>query len=155
MTSITEDTVRGEYIAGLRALADALEQNADVPTPDYGDSWSPIRWVIANEQPDEQKAVAQRIVRGLGGTWDKSGRDEFFVFTSKLRGLYVDVLARREAVCRRVVTGTRDVVERVPAPDAPMVEVTKTVEDVEWVCEPLLADHTAKAIDRILTAADA
>ncbi len=49
----------------------------------------------------------------------------------------------REEVCERVVTGTREVTESVPDPEAmkevPIVEVTKTVEDVEWRCRPLLA----------------
>lgn len=52
----------------------------------------------------------------------------------------VNIITDREAVCRRVVTGTREVTKTVPAPGADTVEVTETVEDVEWVCdEPLLA----------------
>lgn len=51
--------------------------------------------------------------------------------------------ADREQICRRVVTGTREVTETVPDPDllalVPTIEQTRIVEDVEWVCEPLLA----------------
>jgi hypothetical protein len=39
------------------------------------------------------------------------------------------------------VTGTYEVTEEVPDPDAdvPMVTVTRTVENVEWDCHPVLA----------------
>lgn len=51
--------------------------------------------------------------------------------------------ADREQICRRVVTGTHEITETVPDPDliaaVPRIERTRIVEDVEWVCEPLLA----------------
>lgn len=53
------------------------------------------------------------------------------------------VYVEREELCERVVTGVREVTEEVPDPEAlaavPKVAVTKTVEDVEWVCRPILA----------------
>ncbi|HET6291734.1 MAG TPA: hypothetical protein VFG33_00115, partial [Kribbella sp.] len=53
----------------------------------------------------------------------------------------VHVGAYRDQVCERVVTGTREVTKTVPDPSVvvPDVEVTETVEDVEWICGPLLA----------------
>ncbi len=45
----------------------------------------------------------------------------------------------RAKVCERVVTGTREVTEEVPDPDAPKVTVTRVVEDVEWRCSSILA----------------
>jgi heme-binding NEAT domain protein len=52
----------------------------------------------------------------------------------------------REEICERIVTGTREVTVEVPDPEqlaaVPTVSVTKTVEDVEWICRPLLDDAT-------------
>lgn len=58
--------------------------------------------------------------------------------------LRIAVYGDRDEVCERVVTGTREVTEEVPDPEAlaavPKVVVTKTVEDVKWICRPLLGD---------------
>lgn len=62
---------------------------------------------------------------------------------------YADVgevvaIASRHEVCERVVIGEREVTESVPDPEAmrgvPLVEVTRKVEDVEWVCHPIMGD---------------
>ncbi len=49
-------------------------------------------------------------------------------------------------MCKKVVT-TETVTRTVPDPavlaTVPMVEVTQDVENVEWVCEPLLATEGA------------
>jgi hypothetical protein len=37
------------------------------------------------------------------------------------------------------VTGTKTVTEMVPDPDAPMIEVTREVDIVEWDCGSVLA----------------
>ena len=55
----------------------------------------------------------------------------------------VKMLASRDEVCERVVTGVETVTETVPDPElvaqVPLVEVNRAVELVEWVCRPLLA----------------
>ena len=54
----------------------------------------------------------------------------------ELHGLSVEFAVQRADVCKRVVTGTREVESLKPTA---FETVTETVEDVEWVCEPLLA----------------
>ncbi len=55
------------------------------------------------------------------------------------------VVANREEVCERVVVGARQVTETIPDPSVtvPTVEITKTVEDVEWRCTSILAGQDA------------
>jgi hypothetical protein len=143
MNSMTETDTRAEYVAGLRALADLLEANTDVPVPTYGaDRWQPIRWVITGESAAEQKAAIAAVVRAVGGTWAKRStgkNDDLFTFDGRLAGLYLDILTHRETVCRRVVTGTREVTATIPPATK---EVTVTEDIVEWICEPLLAEAT-------------
>jgi hypothetical protein len=66
-----------------------------------------------------------------------------------VHGLKVKVTTYRDAVCERVVTGTREVTREVRDPDAlaavPTTTVTETVEDVEWVCAPLTAPEQVSA----------
>jgi hypothetical protein len=124
---------------------DTLGPDVPVPThiePGYGKRGQ-VSWLLFSDTDlDRQRAIAAAVVRGVGGKWDKRP-GELFAFKHVLpSGLELDVTVSRPAVCERVVTGTREVVKTVPAPDAPMVEVTEVVEDVEWVCEPLLAEAT-------------
>jgi hypothetical protein len=137
--SITEDEARGEYIAGLRALADLLDQHPDVPTPYHGHD---VELAIFTRNKDELITTARALPGKLDKAFD-ARRDVYgFELHGKIHGLQVIVYAHRDQVCHRVVTGTRQVTKTVPAPDAPMVEITETVEDVEWQCEPLLAEAT-------------
>jgi hypothetical protein len=63
--------------------------------------------------------------------------------STALRPIDIEVYGKRAEVCERVVVGTEEVEEEVPDPEAlaavPRVKVTKTVEQVKWVCSPLLA----------------
>ena len=138
-------TDRAEYVAGLRQLADMLEQDDGLPLP----TTDKIEWYVFGSGEltggqklagDAQKALAADIVRRIPGEHRKWETGDLFRFTGSVRALRTEVIVDRAAVCRRVVKGTREVVQKVPAPDAPMLEVTRTVEDVEWVCEPLLAE---------------
>lgn len=135
---------REEYTAGLRALADLLDATPDLPLPTTRDIQWAVHWYATTD--DEKRTVMANIARLIPGrltkndpnTGDKYDSD-YFRLTGNIGGLPIEIWSQRESVCRRVVTGTREVTELVPADDAPMVEVTTTVEDVEWVCEPLLA----------------
>jgi hypothetical protein len=139
-------TAREEYTAGLRALADLLDGTPELPLP----STDTIEWagVGGGDDVEHQRSLAT-IARLIPGRLEKNDPREgdyeanYYRLTGNVGGMPVEVWAQRAKVCRRVVTGTREVVETVPAPGAPMVEVTKTVEDVEWVCEPLLAKAVA------------
>lgn len=142
---------RADYIAGLRALADLLEQHDELPLPTHG-SESPLAWWIWPHAVEDPKATLATLVRLIPGAKSKSvgegsAGNSWFTVTAQLHGLTIDINTYRNQVCNRVVIGTREVTEEVPDPDAvaavPTVTVTKTVEDVEWVCEPLLADREA------------
>lgn len=142
-------TERADYIAGLRALADLLESTPELPLPTEP---SAFEWQIGYKYPtnEAKRAGLAEIARLIPGRFDKNDPAEsdynakYFELTGRLAGILVRIWAERDAVCRRVVTGTRQVTEMVPAPDAPLVAVTKTVEDVEWRCEPLLAEAVAR-----------
>lgn len=135
-------TDRAGYITGLRALADLLEAHDELPLP-YND----IHWHFLSGRDD--KADLARFARLIGGALTKNtyGDDSspggaYFELRGRVHGLTVSASAYRNQVCTRVVTGTREVTKTVPAPDAPMVEVTETVEDVEWVCGPVLSEQS-------------
>jgi hypothetical protein len=140
MTSITDAEARGEYVAGLRALADLLEQHDEVPAAVPRAQHRTCDLHATSR--DELIAAARAFPGKLDKKFDDDSPAFGFELHGKLRGLRVVIYGDRNDVCRRVVTGTREITETVPAPDAPTVEVTRTVEDVEWVCEPLLAEAT-------------
>ena len=70
-------------------------------------------------------------------------RGEVVDLVGKLHGLNVMMIAQRDEVCTRVVTGAREVTEEIPDPEAlaavPKVTVTRTEELVRWDCKPILA----------------
>ena len=134
-------SAREDYIAGLRALADLLAQHDDLPLPLDGQEHTSIGWNLLSDT-DARDAAAE-VIRSVGGSWDKVPIGTQMHYRRKLHGLHLHVVVTREAVCERVVTGTETVTRLVPAPDAPMVEVTETVETVEWVCQPLLAERAS------------
>lgn len=143
-------TDRTQYIAGLRELADLLDKNDDLPVPSHGE----IQWLYfsARYDHDEQKTTAATIVRRITGAFAKEITDELFRYKTHLggpEGLELEVIVHRDAVCERVVTGTEEITRRVPDPElmakVPEVELTETVETVEWRCLPLLDDRQAVA----------
>ncbi|HEX5347886.1 MAG TPA: hypothetical protein VFW64_12430 [Pseudonocardiaceae bacterium] len=125
-------SARQEYIDGLRALADLLEANPDLRLPYTGRDRGGALLVMPHG--DERDEVAE-WARALPGEKSKTVRDEYFDLDGQLHGLHLRVIAHRDKVCRKVVKGTREVKEQVPVK---FTTVTKTVEDVEWVCDPLL-----------------
>jgi len=72
-------------------------------------------------------------------SWDKTVSESFMRMAGKLAGLKVELVAERDAVCTRVVTGTEErEVEKVITP-AVVEKVTETVDVVTWDCQPVLA----------------
>jgi hypothetical protein len=132
---------RSEYVSALRTLADIIEANDELPVP-YGID---AQWIDCALSAEDQRRVAQLFVRAIPGTVTKSVRDTAFDINGHVGPISVGMILSRDAVCTRVVREVREVTEEVPDPEAlaavPTVTVTKTVEDVEWVCEPLLADR--------------
>ena len=135
--------------AALREAADLLDAHRDLPKAyvSTGSFGATIHWFIESATDDAatQKATAAQIIRAVGGTWDKTPSDSgTFYFRQKRDPLRFVITVTRDAVCERVVTGTREVTYTVPAQDAvPAQTFTEVVEDVEWVCAPLLADAPA------------
>ena len=138
-------TNRAEYIVGLRALADLLEANPDLPIPD-GEPDGRFAWNIWPDGGDTAARVAA-IRRMLPGTFTKNDpasnafASKYYELTAPLRGITLAISTYRDAVCERVVTGTREVTKTVPVKTE---EVTVTEDIVEWVCRPLLAEAVAQ-----------
>lgn len=145
------ERTRAEQIAGIYQLALWLEQNPDIPIPYalQGHGYTSINIHAAHGDGDE-KAVMAAAARAIPGRVEKDViADRLFTIEGTIPGgVRVQVLAARDQVCKRVVTGTREVTKTVPDPmiTVPTVEVTETVEDVEWVCEPILQDRTRAAV---------
>lgn len=144
---MTNTDKRADYIKGLRALADLLETHDELPLPSTGhrdafDWWLP--WDV-----EDAKATMATIARLLPGEKKKTvgelGGSAWFTLAAQLHGLRIDVNASRENVCTRVVTGTREITEEIPDPDAlaavPTTTVTRTEEIIDWIYEPILADR--------------
>lgn len=132
---------------GLRVLADMLAANPAVAA----ELW----FALSNIQDfldtrDEVARFARAALRA-GATVDKHFSGERAGVVARFGPVHVTVTAGRDEVCERVITGTREVTEQVPDPEAlkavPLVEVTRTVEDVEWRCRPLL-DASARDGER-------
>jgi hypothetical protein len=140
------DSLAAQQAAGLRALADMIERNPNLA------SHTKYTFVQIDTFADTQSEIRDFVRAGLahGAEVTKDAKGDVW-FTAKLAWgpVVLHVNARREQVCERVVLGTREVTEEVPDPEAlaavPKVTVTKTVEDVDWVCRPLLAADEQKA----------
>ncbi len=138
-------TDRADYITGLRALADLLEQHPEVPLPYQGSHVPMVIHHLGNSSAERDAFLA--TVRVLPGTKTKSvNLADYFDVDAQIVGLKVQVTAYRDTVCERTVTGTREVTREVPDPAAlaavPKLTVTETVEDVRWDCLPLTAPVT-------------
>lgn len=131
------DDPRAEYIAGLRAFADLLEQNPDLRLPYHGDR---TEMLIFPTYGGDQRAELARWARLLPGLKRKRARDDNFDLAANLRGLKLLICCDRDQVCEKRVIGTETVTETVPDPEymaaAPLVERETEREIVEWVCPP-------------------
>jgi hypothetical protein len=123
--------------AGLRALAAMIEAAPQLDARCLGgiDVWYP-------DSAAELAKIA-RAARRAGATVTKTVSEKLYTLKVSWGGFTVNALAWRSQVCERVVVGVHEVTETVPDPEqlakVPTVEVTKQVEQVEWVCRPLLA----------------
>lgn len=150
MATTTEATLGERLAADLRLLADMAEAD---PLIAEELQWSARRGlnvpVMSNEDPRGAMAAFIRAALDVGATADKSYNDTYGIVDIAFPNgaLTINVYADREQVCTKRVIGVREVTEEVPDPDAlaavPKVTVTRTVEDVEWDCLPLLAEATA------------
>lgn len=149
-------TVAQELAIGLRALADMLDANPNL----NDDSYLQYAFGSLPVYTMNRAAVAAfaRAAMGAGITVTKHQGDKWagidIPFGSRM-GLRVFV--EREEICERIVTGTHEVTEDVPDPEAlaaiPKVTVTKVVEDVEWRCRPILAGEAEPTVAQVAEAA--
>lgn len=159
------ESARAAYIRGLREIADWLAEHPEVPLPYHagythkGAGVGPVLRVYAMHEHDgrTEREIIRDSARAMGhaNKGVSIGEDPDFVVWRQFGGIAFMVQATREEVCERVVTGTREVTVKERDPKAlaavPMVEVTKTVEDVEWICGAILADDARKVVSALLT----
>lgn len=142
-------TDRSAYTAGLRQLADLLDANEALPIPYSGGDGTPLAMYLLNHNPETRDRFAA-VVRALPGKRTKEAEPSSGTFRVAATfggegGLRVEVVAYRETVCERVVKGSREVeVPATPEQVIPAREArVEVVEDVEWICSPLLAPADA------------
>lgn len=123
---------REDFIRGLRELADWMEATPEAKPPIYHD---------VNVYLDSKEEAQQLAKYG-------KGVDKRYVMNSLyLQKRFGDIIRytatiQRDKVCRKVVKGTqtKEVLDYANVP-----RVTKEVEVVEWLCDPLLAPTESEA----------
>lgn len=145
--STTNPAARAAYAAGLRHLADVIESDPACPYPQ-----GPLHLFIRDGE--DQAEIAARLRRALGGgQWKKkeSGGGAYLTLDGMCAGVPIDLWLDRDAVCERVVVGTEEVTEVIPAVTEadlrPEQTITRTVEHVEWRCSPLLASDSDTPVE--------
>lgn len=141
MTEPTLEQPEADLIAGLRSLAGMLEARPDLARR--------IRYsspqILVSADDKQEVAEFVRAAKAHGATITKSASDasNYFSALCQFGRITLDVYVPREEMCERVVVGTETVTTKVPDPVAlaavPHVEVTETVEKVEWRCHPIMA----------------
>lgn len=125
---------RAEYVAGLRALADAIEAEPGIP----------IDRPVTIEVYDwgGSKADFQESVRGLGGVRTKHVSDAYMRVSRSFGPHRVTVVGDRDEVCTAKVIGTEEIATKVRQgeDERPWVQVVETVDILAWDCEPVLGD---------------
>jgi hypothetical protein len=146
----TEKPMRVRQVQYLRAQAEGLLRLAELieDTPEINATYvRPEERIEINAwhapSPDQMAAIA-RAALAHGAKIEKDASAEIYTLTVSWNGFAAKAIAARESVCERIVTGTETVKRTVPDPAAALVEVTETVEHVEWVCRPLLATESGK-----------
>lgn len=146
----TETPMHVQQAEQLRAQAEGLLRLAKLieNTPGIDASYvrpgKPLEVNVWHAPSPDGMAAIARAALSHGAKVEKDASDEIYTLTVSWGALVANAIAARESVCERVVTGTETVKKSVPDPAAPLVEVTETVEHVEWICRPLLADQSGK-----------
>lgn len=138
---MAEHIGREQQIAAIREVLDWLEAHPEVPMPidfngsTYARDYGGFTWHVSGDQ----KEMLATIARALPGPVEKdaSSNGQFYL-AGRVAGIRMLAIADRDQVCERIVVNTRYVTEQVPDPSAPLVTVTKAVDDVEWRCTPIL-----------------
>lgn len=147
---MTGPAERRAWTAGLRQIADFLDAHDEVPLPYLGayaeGSSKPVLPIYLTSTEEPRQAMAM-VMKAMGRA-TKAAHDDIGTFQvwREFAGLVLMASAHREAVCERIVTGTRTVEVDEPVTEVTGTrKVTKVIEDVQWKCSPLLpALETAK-----------
>lgn len=139
-----QDPERVKAIASLYELALLLEKHPELPVPFELDGSGHLSINFWDADAKTKLLAAARAIPGLlkKRVWGGSSTS-YYTLDGQVGTIGLQLTAYRDAVCERVVTGTREVTKTIPDPmvTVPTVEVTETVEDVEWVCGPLLREQ--------------
>ena len=134
-------------VRGLRDLAVFIENNPDLADGFHNNLVTSGIKAHLDPFSDDKAAQLGRFAQAAarhGAKVTKDIDDQWHNVILQLDGVKVEVLAYRNELCERIVTGTETVTKKVPDPEAlaaiPTVEVTEEVETYKWVCKPLLAD---------------
>lgn len=142
LTVTDEQRFAADMADGLRNLADAVDAHPELAAS--------LRYNVSDGNlsvyPKDrgQLVTLVRVLKSAGAAITKEASDQHFRTYCNFGPVRVRLVAAREEVCERVVIGTKEVTTQVPDPaklaEVPLVDMTETVETVEWVCHPLLAD---------------
>ena len=136
-----EPTPTEEFVSGLRALADFYATRPSLPVP------SSPEIMLSYFPEGETLALAKRIAKGLG-TFDRTTSGSLLYLKKSFGTVGLTFVLYQDRICTRTVVKTKDVTELVPNPEAPKVEVTRTVEEVRWDCPSLLAPELPESLPR-------
>lgn len=139
------DSLATQQAAGLRKLADMIEDNPEVAK--FADLDRLYAFHVTNAA--DQATIARAALKH-GAKVDKHISEQLHNVLLSWGAVSAYVLASRGDVCERVVVATREVTEEVPDPEAlaavPTVTVTRTEPVTEWRCKPILAADTETAV---------
>jgi hypothetical protein len=141
--AVRKTIARRQHTYGLRILADTLDAHDELQLPVEG-SDIPLSFYFWDADARARMAAAARALPcklAKGVRENDSEEGGYFDMHGSLAGLTIKLTAYRNTVCKRVVTGTRDVTEKVKDPEAlaavPEIEVTRTEKTYKWECEPV------------------
>jgi hypothetical protein len=138
--------ILGRRLRAMQSVIEFLDEHGvDLPHQPMVTSYGHSATVAVDFylHDEDQKETAARIVRLIGGKWAKADGGDRLYLRRHQGDIEFCVVVDREAVCERVVKGTREVT--IPAVEA-QPERVQTVEDVEWVCGSVLAEATSGGV---------
>lgn len=110
-----------EYANALRRIADWIEEHPELPLPYQ----TALDYYSGTDQNTLKKDTLLLFVKAFGSC-NKKFNDTYIVVDKNFGGITLRAVAYREAVCERVVVGTRSVPEQyIPGHEE---------EIVEWKC---------------------
>lgn len=125
---------RKGYVKALREIADFFEANEEVPLPDP----DPLHIFVGASSKED----AARIVRGFG-TCQKRLNDSvgLYYIEREFGGLTVSAVFSRNAICDRLVVGSKIIPEQI----IPEQIIPAHTEDVvEWHCPDVLLEVSSE-----------